>query len=303
VSVVGDPTGPRLSFSPGRIDPANAAFTTSRKPLAGEFSYEGGRLFVIANHWNSKGGDQPLFGRLQPPVLSSEVQRKQQAQVVHDFVASILALDPSARIVVLGDLNDFEFSSALATLKGSPAILSDLITGLPQAERYSYVFEGNSQTLDHVLMSSAAAARLARIDAVHVNSEFAVQASDHDPLVATACADVTAPSLSVSASPSVLLPPNHKYVTVTVTATVTDSVDPSPAVTFVSATSSEPDDAPGGADGSTTDDVVIVNGTTFKLRAERSETGSGRVYTLTYRATDVCGNSTTRSALVRVPLA
>src|SRR2546425_1789521 len=44
VNVVSGSTGPELSFSPGRIDPAKAAFTTSRKPLAGEFTYDGKKL-------------------------------------------------------------------------------------------------------------------------------------------------------------------------------------------------------------------------------------------------------------------
>ena len=74
---------------------------------------------MIANHWNSKGGDDPLFGVYQPPTFSSEMQRNQQATVVHDFVNAILTADPSANVVVMGDLNDFQFSSALATLKGS----------------------------------------------------------------------------------------------------------------------------------------------------------------------------------------
>jgi len=65
-TVVGSGAGTRLSFSPGRIDPTNAAFTASRKPLAGEFRFRGYHLFVIANHFNSKGGDQPLFGLPAP---------------------------------------------------------------------------------------------------------------------------------------------------------------------------------------------------------------------------------------------
>ena len=80
------PSGPQLSASPGRVDPANPAWTTSRKPLAAEFTVAGETFFVIVNHFNSKGGDQPLFGRTQPPVLSSEVQRRQQATVLHDFI-------------------------------------------------------------------------------------------------------------------------------------------------------------------------------------------------------------------------
>ena len=84
--VLGRGGSTRLSASPGRIEPQDAAFTNSRKPLAGEFRYRGETLFVVANHFNSKGGDQPLFGRLQPPTRSSEVQRHAQAAIVNDFV-------------------------------------------------------------------------------------------------------------------------------------------------------------------------------------------------------------------------
>jgi predicted extracellular nuclease len=180
-TVVGSGAGTRLSFSPGRIDPTNVAFTASRKPLAGEFRFRGHHLFVIANHFNSKGGDQPLFGRFQPPQRVTETQRVQQARVVHDFVAAIDTADPHAGVVVLGDLNDFEFSDAVATLRAG--VLHPLIETLPQNERYTYDFEGNSQTLDHILLSDALFARPFSYDVVHVNAEFAAQASDHDPQV------------------------------------------------------------------------------------------------------------------------
>jgi hypothetical protein len=183
-AVVGSGAATQLSFSPGRIDPANSAFTTSRKPLAAEFSFNGHHLFVVANHFNSKGGDQPLYGHFQPPARASETQRNQQAQVVHDFVASLEAADPDANAIVLGDLNDFEYSTALATLKSG--LLHDLIETLPQSERYTYDFEGNSQTLDHILLSDALFGLPFSYDAVHVNSEFAAQASDHDPQVVRA---------------------------------------------------------------------------------------------------------------------
>lgn len=181
--VVNSPDGPQLSFSPGRIDPTNAAFASSRKPLAGEFMYQGQTLFVIANHFNSKGGDQPLFGHFQPPTLSSEAQRVQQAEVVRGFVQTILNADAQANVIVLGDLNDFEFSNPLARLK--QAKLTPLVETLPQNERYTYVFEGNSQALDHILVSDGLSNTAAiDYDIVHVNAEFAQQASDHDPQVA-----------------------------------------------------------------------------------------------------------------------
>ncbi|MEA2243794.1 MAG: uncharacterized protein QOD24_3350, partial [Solirubrobacteraceae bacterium] len=179
--------GPRLSISPGRIDSANPAFTTSRKPLAGEFRWLGRRLFVVANHFNSKGGDQPLFGRFQPPSRPSETQRHAQASVVRAFADAVLARDRSARIVVLGDVNDFEFSRTADILVGDGSLV-DLPRTLPAPERYTYVFEGNSQVLDHILISRALAAPLGPLrsyeyDIVHTNSEFTDQASDHEPQV------------------------------------------------------------------------------------------------------------------------
>jgi uncharacterized protein len=180
-SVVGTGDATHLSSSPGRIDPANSAWDSSRKPLAAEFTFRGQHLFVVANHFNSKGGDQPLEGRFQPPTRSSEVQRHQQAQIVHDFVAGILTADQGANVIVDGDLNDFEFSDTVSILKSG--VLDDLIETLPPNERYSYEFEGNAQVLDHILVSDALDTRPFAFDAVHVNAEFADQASDHDPSV------------------------------------------------------------------------------------------------------------------------
>jgi predicted extracellular nuclease len=183
-TVVTNNGNPALSASPGRIDPSNAAFADSRKPLVGEFLFNGQTLFVVGNHWNSKGGDDPLYGPTQPPILNSEAQRQQQAEIVKTFVQDILAVNPSANVIVLGDLNDFEFSNPVNTLES--AGLTNLIETLPANERYTYNFQGNAQTLDHILVSSnlAKAGTLDGFDVVHINSEFADQDSDHDPSVA-----------------------------------------------------------------------------------------------------------------------
>jgi uncharacterized protein len=182
-SVVSRPSGPRLSLSPGRVDPGNDAWQATRKPLAGEFRMHGKKVFVIANHFSSKGGDEPLFGRFQPPTRVTETARHAQAQVVNDFVDRILSVDPAANVIVLGDINDFEFSETVEILEGG--VLRTLMDTLPKAERYSYVFEGNSQVLDQILVSDNVLGAFAiDYDPVHVNSEFADQASDHDPQVA-----------------------------------------------------------------------------------------------------------------------
>ena len=172
----------QLTSSPGRIDPANPAFTNSRKPLAAEFVFRGKPLIVVANHWNSKGGDNPLFGRFQPPVAATETQRAQQATEAAGFVNDIFALAPNANIVLAGDLNDFDYSAAVGIVTATGML--DLPSTLPDGERYTYDFEGNSQVLDHILISPAMAARGFAYDVVHVNSEFADQASDHEPQVA-----------------------------------------------------------------------------------------------------------------------
>ncbi|MBW5424860.1 endonuclease/exonuclease/phosphatase [Streptomyces sp. BG9H] len=170
-----------LSHSPGRIDPQNAAWTNSRKPLAGEFVFRGRTVFVIANHFGSKGGDEGLTSHHQPPVRSSEVQRLKQAQAVNGFVKDIRAVQRDADVVVLGDINDFEFSATTKALQDGGA-LYPAVKSLPKSERYSYVYQGNSQVLDQILTSPGVGDDFS-YDSVHINAEFSDQNSDHDPQV------------------------------------------------------------------------------------------------------------------------
>jgi hypothetical protein len=115
--------------------------------------------------------------------------------------------------------------------------------------------------------------------------------------------DKTPPTLSASVTPSLLWPPNHKLVGVTASVLATDSLSGLAGFTLVSVTSNEPDNGLG--DGDQPNDIQgFVIGTaslTGQLRAERAGTGNGRVYALTYQATDKAGNSATCSATVRVP--
>jgi len=111
--------------------------------------------------------------------------------------------------------------------------------------------------------------------------------------------DTTPPEINATATPCTLWPPNHKYVEVKTNVTAYDICDPSPKITLVSITSNEADNANG--DGNTVDDIVIINDFTFNLRAERSGTGSGRIYTITYKATDASGNYATVSVKVEIP--
>ncbi|MBY8844683.1 endonuclease/exonuclease/phosphatase family protein [Streptomyces sp. SP2-10] len=172
-----------LTVSPGRIEPADAAWKSSRKPLAGEFVFRGKTVFVIANHLNSKGGDQGLTSQYQPPVRSSEIQRHAQATVVNAFVKDILSVQKNANVIALGDMNDFEFSGTAKILEGDGELWS-AINSLPKSERYTYDYQGNQQVLDQILVSPAIRRGCDfEYDSVHVNSEFNDQISDHDPQV------------------------------------------------------------------------------------------------------------------------
>jgi len=173
----------RLSQSPGRIGSNDDAFLGSRKPLVGEFIYREKPLFLVGLHLNSKGPDSALYGLEQPPFEYSAPQRQEQAAIIHAFIGQLIVMEPNARVIVAGDLNDFQFSQTLKTLKGNE--LHNTIESLAPEEQYTYVFEGNSQVLDHILVSNSLLRTLTGVDIVHLNAEFpaARRESDHDPVV------------------------------------------------------------------------------------------------------------------------
>lgn len=173
-----------LSQNPGRIWPGNSAFFNSRKPIIAQFIINGQDIYVIGNHFNSKGEDGPLYGDQQPPQTPTERQRIAQAKAVNEFVRDILDINPKALIIVLGDLNDFPWSTSLKTLEGG--LLDNLALTLPENQRFTYIHEGNGQTLDQILASKILAPRLLRYEVIHINSLSLPKdaSSDHDPVVA-----------------------------------------------------------------------------------------------------------------------
>ena len=129
----------QLTMSPGRVLDANLgganAFNLTRKSLAGEFCFRGETVFMVANHLSSKGDDRPLFGRFQPPFRLTEFQslgtdgtedgwRHAQAQAINDFVDEIFEVDKHAHVIVLGDINDFDFSETVDILSGERVALN-----------------------------------------------------------------------------------------------------------------------------------------------------------------------------------
>jgi predicted extracellular nuclease len=177
-----------------------------REPLYGKFMIGDEIVHIVGNHFKSKGGDDPIFGIASskglPFVRVTEVQRKAQAQVVRDFVDDvILDSDPTAKVMITGDLNDFAFGEpgegtdhTVAILEGSGGgdPFTNLINLEKQQERWTFVFDGNSQVLDHMLVNDALMDDFKSVNVLHFNAAIpdslggdestALRASDHEPI-------------------------------------------------------------------------------------------------------------------------
>jgi len=182
-------------------------------------------ITVIVNHFRSLSdinstvaatGDAACFGTTGNRV---RLKRLQQASFVANAIQARQTGNPNQNIVLVGDFNAFEFNDGfvdmMGVVTGAPAPDNetlvpgdgvDLVTpdflnlalspDTPITERYSFLFSGNAQSLDHVLVSGALAkaATGIRLEHARINADFGednradpaipVRLSDHDPLVA-----------------------------------------------------------------------------------------------------------------------
>jgi predicted extracellular nuclease len=310
--------------------------TKNRPVLAQTFEVvaTGAHFTAVVNHLKSKGSDcndvaDPDIGDGQG---NCNLTRKKAAQALVDWLAADPTGSGDPDFLIIGDLNSYAKEDPIDAIRagsddtsGTSDDYTNLIAQYQGTYAYSYVFDGQAGYLDHALASSSLASQVTGASEWHINADEpdlldydtsfkpptqdaiyepnGYRSSDHDPLIVglSPCEEAP-PTLSVNASPSTLFPPNHQYQTVNTSVAASDNSGLAPTVTLVSVTSNEPDDAPGDADGKTKNDILIVDQDTFRLRAERSENGSGRIYTITYKATDACGNATTASATVTVPV-
>lgn len=191
---------------------------------------------VIVNHLRSLNGiDDNTPGSNGWATDSERVRAKraQQAVFLADLVESRQQADPDERIVLVGDFNAFEFSDGYADVMGiirgdeaaepnvltyaASPITAPLVDGsvfiIDPLERYSYVFAGNAQTLDHVLVNEATVLDAADlvVDHARINADFgvhnygvagnAIRVSDHDPVrLAISVADFRTADLSITAA-------------------------------------------------------------------------------------------------------
>jgi predicted extracellular nuclease len=274
---------------------------------------------VIVNHLRSLNG-------IDDPSDGPRVRAKRAAQA--EFLANLIQehQDAGEQVISLGDYNATQFNDGyvdvLGTVIGSPAPadevllptaalvspnLADLLDLAPADERYSYVFDGNAEELDHILVTANLLPRVNGLYYARDNADFPTsylndparpeRFSDHD--IPVAYIQIPAVFSAVSATPAVLWPANHKMVPVTVNYDLQNVCTADPVSVSLAVSSNEP--VNGLGDGDTAPDWSVVDAHHVKLRAERSGIGKGRVYTITITATDSRGNASTQTATVKVP--
>ncbi|MEK7856187.1 MAG: nuclease, partial [Acidobacteriota bacterium] len=189
-------------------------FLNDRPPLMLRLSIDDaktGKPFeftVFANHLKSYLG-------YSDPKQSDNVRLKKKLQA--EFLARLIqtrqTADPKERIIVLGDFNSYQFSDGImdqiGTITGKPAgkdavlIPSDdlvnpdlinLVDVIAAGQRYSYIYDGNSQTLDHIIITETLRKHTTGFGFARINADFPQiyrndgnrfeRFSDHDPAVA-----------------------------------------------------------------------------------------------------------------------
>ena len=161
-----------------------SAFNGSRKPLVADFIFNNQTVELINVHLTSRLGSDSLEGANQPASNAGDSTRTAMAQAVRAYINDTLATNPALKLGVLGDFNGFYFEGAVGALEAG-GVMTDLHRLNASEERYSYVFDGNSQAIDHMIVTQNMVG-VAEFDAVHLNSEFASNTSrptDHDPIV------------------------------------------------------------------------------------------------------------------------
>ena len=170
--------------NPYRIGKSSEAFFGSRKPPVWLMSVEGRQVFVIGVHLISKSENSPNWGDLQPPVHPNDQKRDDQARYIQTFVASIIDLNDEIPIILAGDLNSDPWATTMAQIMGNSLIDAGIVNSVDY--NYSYIFEGNAQQLDYILINQNLSEVVKHSQIIHINTSHdeSNQISDHDPVIA-----------------------------------------------------------------------------------------------------------------------
>jgi len=270
----------------------------SSATLDGSGSYDrNGTIDVYSWNYGSAGGGAGVQIGVKPVFdCSYEVGDVPVALSVKDYDGLTDSDDATIQIAVNAG------SDIAAECSGHTGTAVSLGGGLPNSATLSYQWTDENGNLIGSQAQVSPTVPLGTHDyTVTVTDARGEQRSDS---VKVTIVDTVPPSMSLNLSPDILWPPNHKMRDISAAISVSDGCDPNPQVKLVSVVSNEPDN--GAGDGNTVNDIqntdIGSDDRSFSLRAERSGTGTGRVYTVTYSVTDGSGNQSTKQGTVAVPL-
>jgi len=174
-------------------------------------------------------------------------------------------------------------------------------SGNNQIVTFASLASGQSETITFVANVSCLVADGTAINNTATVSSFTPDSdTTNDSATATTTVSNPPPTITnVTADPSVLWPPNHRMVNVTLSYDVTDNCPLPPGSCTLSVTSNEP--VLGHGSGHTSPDWIVLDDHHVLLRAEREGNGDGRIYTITITCVDSGGNTSTEDVTVTVP--
>lgn len=175
-----------LSINPGRVFPNSDAFKNTRKSIVAQFDFQGEKIFVIGNHFNSKLGDTSFWGAQQPPYPESDEERATLAMGINEFVRILEMREPNAHIAVLGDFNAQYNERSMRTLENGGDLINMMFhPGLVHpGDRYSHNHNGSSAAIDFIFANKNFMAKEPGFEVLHINSDYMGRLSDHDPVIA-----------------------------------------------------------------------------------------------------------------------
>jgi len=176
------------------IDPnGNPALLNDRPPLILRATVDAGTLnprpvIIVVNHTRSFIDIELVTGD-GPRVRA---KRKAQAEFLADLLQGLQTDNPGIPVMSIGDYNAYQFNDGytdpIATAKGTPTADDQIVVdaspdlvnpdfinltdSLPADQRYSFIFEGTPQAIDHFLVNTVAAGYLQRYHIARNNSDF-----------------------------------------------------------------------------------------------------------------------------------
>lgn len=177
------PSGDLLN-NPSRLYTRHPEFRRTRKSFIAQFRFRGEKIFVMANHLNSKFGDTSFWGAQQPVYYGSENERRRLATLLNAFMRNLKRQSPDSHLIALGDFNAFAHKDSMKIFASS--ILKNLVFDLeliPFNQRYTYNYNGNSQAIDHIFVGQNLLSKKPEVDIPHINTDYMGRIADHDPII------------------------------------------------------------------------------------------------------------------------